>query len=324
MVDGVRGQPVALERIGADVGEERGVDGDDDAVAREPDARVVRLLAVVTHAREVLATVLDPLDRPAEPVGRRRHQDLLRIDRALRAEAAADVGDDDADVLDRQPERGRDHIAQRVRALRGRRHDERSGVAIAVRDGTARLDGRGAETRMPQALADDEMRPGHRRFRVTDGAAGHDRGVVGPALVQPRSGRERRFGRRQGRQRCVLDGHRVERVGEEREALRHHDGHRLPDVADHVPGQHGLRPRASLLRAAVGGRHVWRDRAEICGAPGEDDAGKAPGRVGGHGDEPRVGLGAPDDAEMQEPVAREVVEETPAARQEPLVPLASR
>jgi hypothetical protein len=163
---------------------------------------------------------------------------------------------------------------------------------------------------MSEALADDEVRPGHRRLRVADGAAGHDRGVVGPPLVQSCRRRERRFGRGQRRQRRVLDGDRVERVGELGEALRHHDGHRLSDVADHVPGQDRVSPRAALLRAAVGGRHVGGDLAEVGGGPGESDAGKAPRRVGGHRHEARVGLGAPDHAEMQEPVAREVVEET--------------
>jgi hypothetical protein len=37
-----------------------------------------------------------------------------------------------------------------------------------------------------------------------------------------------------------------------------------------------------------------------------------------------MGVGAPDDAQVQEPVASEVVEEAAATRQEPLVPLAQR
>src|SRR5207237_3897594 len=73
VVDRVRGEAVALERIGADVGYERAVDRDDRAVAREPDTHVVVLLAVVAHAREVLATALDPLDGSPDPVPRGRH-----------------------------------------------------------------------------------------------------------------------------------------------------------------------------------------------------------------------------------------------------------
>src|SRR5262249_56714293 len=76
--------------------------------------------------------------------------------------------------------------------------------------------------------------------------------------------------------------------------------------------------------AAVRSGHVGRRRAEGGGAPGEGHAGKSASRVGGYGDEARVGLGAPDDAEVQEAVAREVVEETAAARQEPLIPFAQR
>jgi hypothetical protein len=177
---------------------------------------------------------------------------------------------------------------------------------------------------MAETLADDQVRPGHGRLGVADGAAGHDCGVVGPALVQPRGRRERGFGRGQRWQRRVLNGDRVERVSELREALRDHDGDRLADVAHHVPGQDGLGPNATLLSAAVGGRHVGGNLAAIGGAPGGDDAGQATGSVDGHGDDSRMGVGAADDAQVQEPVTSEVVEEAAATRQEPLVPLAQR
>ena len=154
------------------------------APPREPDARVVRLLAVVAHGREIFAAALHPLDRPSEPVGRGGHQDLLGIDRPL-AEAAADVGHDDAHVLDRQAERG-DHVAQRVRALRGRRHHERARIAVGVGEDAARLDRHGAETRVPQPLVDDEVRARQRPLGVADGAARHQGRVVGPASCRRR------------------------------------------------------------------------------------------------------------------------------------------
>src|SRR2546428_3679438 len=70
VVDRVRGEPGLLRRVGADVGEEPIVEGHDPPVAREPDADLVRLRAILAEAREALAAGLDPLHGAARP-GRR-------------------------------------------------------------------------------------------------------------------------------------------------------------------------------------------------------------------------------------------------------------
>jgi hypothetical protein len=80
VVDGVPDETVALERVGAGVGEEAVVEGDDAAVTIEADARLVHLLAVVARRQQVLAPVLHPLDRTAEPQRARGDENLLRID----------------------------------------------------------------------------------------------------------------------------------------------------------------------------------------------------------------------------------------------------
>src|SRR5262249_54146835 len=99
---------------------------------------------------------------------------------------------------------------------------------------------------------------------------------------------------------------------------------RLADVADHVTSQNRLRPETPLGRAAVRTGHVGRHRAEVGRAPGEGYAGKSAGRVGGYGGEARGGLGGPGRAQVQGARAGGVVEETAAARQEPLIPFAQR
>jgi hypothetical protein len=66
MVDGVEREPIALERIGADVGEKHPVDADDRPVALEPDLDVVDLLAVLAQGHQILAARLHPLHRPPE------------------------------------------------------------------------------------------------------------------------------------------------------------------------------------------------------------------------------------------------------------------
>ena len=101
MIHGVEREPVALERIGADVGEEGRVDADDAAVARKADRDVMDLLAVLAQRRQVLATRLHPLHRPPKPQCRRRDEDVFGIHGALGSEPAPDIGDDDPDLLGR-------------------------------------------------------------------------------------------------------------------------------------------------------------------------------------------------------------------------------
>ena len=90
---------------GAVIAREDGLDRHDACRrARTPMPRVVDLVAIAGGGQEVLAPRLHPLHRPAEAPGHRGHQDLLGIDVALDAEAAAHVGHDDAD---RAPRAGR-------------------------------------------------------------------------------------------------------------------------------------------------------------------------------------------------------------------------
>ena len=99
MVHRVGSEAVALRRVGADVGDEGGLQRHDAAVARQPQARLVRLIAVVAERHEVLAPPLDPLHRTAEAERGGGDEDLVGIDITLGSEAAADVGHADADRL---------------------------------------------------------------------------------------------------------------------------------------------------------------------------------------------------------------------------------
>src|SRR2546428_13408811 len=78
VVDRVRGEPGLLRRVGADVGEEPIVEGHDPPVAREPDADLVRLRAILAEAREALAAGLGPPHRAAPPGRPGRPPDLPR------------------------------------------------------------------------------------------------------------------------------------------------------------------------------------------------------------------------------------------------------
>src|SRR2546421_11016274 len=82
VVDLVRGEPGLLRRVGADVGEEPIVEGHDPPVAREPDADLVRLRAILAEAREALAAGLDPPHGAAGPGRRGGHPELPRVNRS--------------------------------------------------------------------------------------------------------------------------------------------------------------------------------------------------------------------------------------------------
>ena len=87
--------------IGALVGEEDVVEGEDEAARVDRGADAVDLVARVVGGDEVLAAVLDPLDRPAEPERAERREHILRVDLAADAEAAADMALVEVELFER-------------------------------------------------------------------------------------------------------------------------------------------------------------------------------------------------------------------------------
>ena len=75
-----------------------GLDGGDVAVPRRRERELVHDVAPVDRRDVVLGALLRPLHRPAEALRERDRKRLLRVDVDLRAEAAADVGSDHADL----------------------------------------------------------------------------------------------------------------------------------------------------------------------------------------------------------------------------------
>ncbi len=77
--------------IGADVDIGVAAQAEDGAVAGAGDLHVALRLARMVHAHEVLAAVLRPLHGPAGVARRERDEEILGIELAARAEAAADI-----------------------------------------------------------------------------------------------------------------------------------------------------------------------------------------------------------------------------------------
>ena len=67
-------------------------------------ADAVDLVARMVGGDEMLAPVLDPLDRPAEAERGERHEHVLRVELAADAEAAADMALVEMEPLERQAE----------------------------------------------------------------------------------------------------------------------------------------------------------------------------------------------------------------------------
>ncbi len=74
------GHDQAVGDVGAGIVEEHGAHAQNPARAVHRDLNVVNLLPLLVGGHEVLAPVLDPLDRPAQPHRGQRHQDLLGVE----------------------------------------------------------------------------------------------------------------------------------------------------------------------------------------------------------------------------------------------------
>ena len=86
-------------QVGAHVGEDAAAQALDVALAVGGDVDVLDLVAAVVGAHQRLAAGLGPLDRLAQPAGDQQGEDLLGDDLQLAAEAAADVGGDDPQLV---------------------------------------------------------------------------------------------------------------------------------------------------------------------------------------------------------------------------------
>ena len=86
-----------IGRIGAGIDRGLGIHAEQLAIGRGVGGDIVVMLAAVRVAGELFAAVLDPAHRVAEAAGEPAGADLLGQQDALVAEAAADIGRDNAD-----------------------------------------------------------------------------------------------------------------------------------------------------------------------------------------------------------------------------------
>jgi hypothetical protein len=240
------------------------VEAEDASVVVVPGLHVVDLPAFVGGRDEVLAPVLGELHDPAERARREGDQDLLGpgvVD--LHAEAAADIGGDDVDLGEVQPElRGHGRADPGRRLGRGP-HGEPSGVGIPAGDGAAALhrrrgaalDGQVERDRVRSSL---DGGPGvavllHLPGSDVAGHVGMDEVARGPSRVQAHDGRQEVVGHPDPPDGVLGD---VAVVGDD-------ERDRLSEVVDLVLGQ-------GVLGAAVGEvRMRDQQRQRLRHRPGE-------------------------------------------------------
>jgi hypothetical protein len=303
-------------QIGAVVMDHGAAQAENLALAIDRDGDLPVLVALLRRREEMLATVLDPFHRPAELRGRDRDNDLLRIERRLGAEAAADERRDDAHFVGTALEEVGDGRPADVRRLRRRPHGQHARCRLLVcQHGAAFQRHRGAAVLEDVFL--EHVRRG--RKRVLDIAIGHrhERGdVAGKIAVRGRcAGRERIAAITHHRQHLVVDHHR--RGGILGEIAVVGDDHRdcLADIADFVAGERIL--GAQRRDGGVGHRHRQRFGREPTGHVGDGehrmDAGQGECRARIDCVDARMGNGAAHERRVQQAGQFDVVDEARAS-----------
>ena len=128
--------------VGAEIGGRVHLQPGDFAVAVEGHLRLGDMIAAVGVGDEAFRTLAGPFHRPVELARRPQANDLLRIDENLRAETAADIGRDHAQlVLGRHADEGRDDQPRDVRILRRVPQRQAAACGIVLGDRRARLHG---------------------------------------------------------------------------------------------------------------------------------------------------------------------------------------
>ncbi len=238
MQGGELGEEPALATVGAAVENEAAAARDERPVTARPGLELDHHpLPAVVGGDELLLAGEDKLHRP--PGGPRERGDVaLVVEVALRAEAAAEERDHDADVGLRQLEDVRDAGSRRIGNLR--RGPDGDAVALPLGQQGARLDRRPLRGVGHIATSDDDLGLPDRGV----GVALHDRRVaeqvsVSPELLvalvglpvgvdQRRVVRQRRLDVAHGRQRLIFHLDRRSRLGGD---LGRQRGDRRDDVA---------------------------------------------------------------------------------------------
>ncbi len=228
----------------------------DLAVAVERHLRLGDVVAAVGVGDETFRALAGPFHRPVEFSSRPQTDHLFRIDEDLRAEAAADVGGDDAQfVLGRHADEGGDDEAGDMRVLRRVPERQMAACGIVFGQRRARLHG----VRHQPVIDEFELCD---VLGVLEGRLGRGRvanvpvvdRIVRRAVVNERRTLGRGLGRiDHGGQRLVVNHDFLGGVFGLRQSIGDHDRNRVADMIGLAGGNRGM--RRHLHRRAVFRQH---------------------------------------------------------------------
>ena len=213
----------------------------DDALAGGGDLEVAVHLARVVGGDEVLAAILDPLDRPADMTRCERNEEVLGIKFAADAKPSADIDFDQVDRVFGHRQHRREDATIEEGHFCGAEYDQPALVRVPLGDEAAGLQRHCGETMTVKALAAGVIRLGECRIGIAERYGVSYRAVAAALLEQQRPvlGRGMPVGER--RQPLDVDVDRVEGVLGQRLSIGDDHRDRLADVADLVLGDHRLK-----------------------------------------------------------------------------------
>src|SRR5215467_15439502 len=284
-------------------------------------------------AHQVLAAVLDPLDRAPQPARQEWNQQVFRVDVSLEAEAAADIERNAAYARFRKPQDGGRLAAHPMNDLGGRPDGHAISPRIVDADDAAAFHRRGGiAVVMESAL--QLVRGARERGRDVALADGEGANEVGRKfVVDDRSTRaQRQFRVDHGRQGIEVEGDQLRRIFGGVAALRHDDRDGLADMPDFVMSQQRLLgidelvldergPFARQRKLRV--RHRRQELEEVRAAEHAGDTWRRGGARQVHAANARVCDRASDENRVQHVRQVEISDELSAAGQQAVI-LAAR
>ena len=264
------------------------LDPGDAPVAAEADLEPHRLLRPTPVGDEGLLAGRHETHRAPRLAGEEGADELDVEGLGAAAEAAPDVGLDDADARLLHPQAAREHQVDVVGDLGARVHGEAPALGVVVREGRVHLHLGLADLRAAVGLLPHQIRSGEGRVHVPQLVLDVALDVAGALLVEVDGVRgERVLGRVVRRQLLRLDPDEGEGALRGRVVVRRDGRDRLAPVADPVAGEGILVHRDgedAERPVAVRPRHHRPDPGQGLGLGGVD------------GPDRRVPPGAPEDA----------------------------
>ena len=249
--------PAGEHQIRAGIGDAGDAQGQKMPVRVERQVGFGLMVAGLMVGEKNLAAGGDPLDRPADALGRPQDQHMLGVDEILGAEPAADIGRNEPYCRRRHAQHPGGVVARGVDALARDVRRIPAIIRIPNANHPARLDRVGDDPVVVELQFDNMGRRGKCRIdRVSvsgmpieaDVARHLGRNFWRPGCARGRGGRHRR-------QRAIVHHHPLGGVEGLDAGLGDDQRHRLADIANLAFGEHRLRCKGERLAGlSIGSR----------------------------------------------------------------------